>query len=77
MYGEKLNAYKTLMVKSQCRRPLGKPRRRFKDNIEKDLEKIGLEGVEFFHLTQYWNKLGAFLKMIKKHFGFRIMQGNF
>jgi hypothetical protein len=35
--GEKRNAYKLLVGKSEGRRPLGRPRRRWVDNIKMDL----------------------------------------
>jgi hypothetical protein len=38
--GEKRNAYRILMGKSEGRRPLGKPRRRWVDNIKIDLREI-------------------------------------
>jgi hypothetical protein len=35
--GEKRNAYKILLGKSERKKPLGKPRRRWVDNIKMDL----------------------------------------
>jgi hypothetical protein len=35
------NAYKILVRKSEDRRPLGRPRSRFEDNIRMDLKEIG------------------------------------
>jgi hypothetical protein len=42
--GEKLNAYRILVGKPEGNRPLGRPRRRWVDNIEKDLREIGWGG---------------------------------
>jgi hypothetical protein len=39
--GEKRNAYRTLVGKPEGKRPLGRPRRRWVDNIKKDLGGIG------------------------------------
>jgi hypothetical protein len=39
--GEKRNAYKLLVGKSEGKRPLGRPRRRWMDNIRIDLGEIG------------------------------------
>jgi hypothetical protein len=39
--GEKLNAYKILVGKPEGKRPLGKPRRTWEDNIKMDLREIG------------------------------------
>jgi hypothetical protein len=35
------NVYKVLMGKSERKRPLGRPRRRWEDGIRMDLRKIG------------------------------------
>jgi hypothetical protein len=39
--GGKLNAYRTLVGKSEGKRPLGRPRRRWVDNIKMDFREIG------------------------------------
>jgi hypothetical protein len=39
--GEKRNAYRILVGKPEERRPLGRPRRRWVDNIKIDLREIG------------------------------------
>jgi hypothetical protein len=58
--GEKRNAYRILVGKPGGERPLGRPRRRWVDNIEMDLRKIGWGPVGWIHLTQdrdYWRAL--------------------
>jgi hypothetical protein len=39
--GMKRNAYRTLVGKPQRKRPLGRPRHRWEDNIKMDLREIG------------------------------------
>jgi hypothetical protein len=39
--GEKRNAYRILVGKPERRRPVGKPRRRWEDNIKMDLREMG------------------------------------
>jgi hypothetical protein len=39
--GEKMNAYRIFVGKPEGRRPLGRPRRRWVDNIKMDLRDIG------------------------------------
>jgi hypothetical protein len=44
--GEKRNAYRILVGKPECKRPLGRPRRRWVDNIKIDLREIGWYGLD-------------------------------
>jgi len=46
------NAYKILVGKPEGKRPLGRPRRRWEDNIRMDLREIGWEVVYWIHLAQ-------------------------
>jgi hypothetical protein len=39
--GERRGAYKVLVEKSEGRRPLERPRRRWEDNIKMDLREVG------------------------------------
>jgi hypothetical protein len=41
--GKKRNAYRILVGKLKGKRPLGRPKRRWVDNIKMDLSEIGLE----------------------------------
>jgi hypothetical protein len=50
--GEKRNAYMILVGKPEGRRPLGRPRCRWVDNIKMDLREIGWGGVHWIDLTQ-------------------------
>jgi hypothetical protein len=50
--GETRNAYRTLVGKSEGKRPLGRPRRRWVDNIIMDLGEIGWDGVDWIELAQ-------------------------
>jgi hypothetical protein len=45
--GEKRNTYRLSVGKIEGKRPLGRPRRRWVDNIKMDLEEIGLGGVNW------------------------------
>jgi hypothetical protein len=49
--GEKRNAYRILVGKPERRRPLGRPRRRWVDNIKIDLRDIGWDGVDWIDLA--------------------------
>jgi hypothetical protein len=50
--GEKRNAYRLLVGKPEGRRPLGKPRRRWLDNIRMGLVQVGWGGVDWIGLAQ-------------------------
>jgi hypothetical protein len=50
--GEKSNAYKILVGKPEGNRPLGRPRRRWEDNIRIDLREIGWGGMDWIDLAQ-------------------------
>jgi hypothetical protein len=50
--GEKRNAYRILVGNPEGRRPLGRPRRRWVDNIKIDLRKIGWVGMNWIDLAQ-------------------------
>jgi hypothetical protein len=39
--GERRGAYRALVGKPEGRRPLGRPRRRWEDNIKMDLREVG------------------------------------
>jgi hypothetical protein len=43
--GEPRNAYRILVGKPEGKRPLGRPRRRWVDNIKTDLRKTGWDGI--------------------------------
>jgi hypothetical protein len=50
--GEKRNAYRLLVGKSEGMRPLGRPRRRWLDNIRMDLVEVGWGDVDWIGPAQ-------------------------
>jgi hypothetical protein len=50
--GEVRGAYNILVGRPEGRRPLGRPRRRWEDNIEMDLREIGFVDVDWIDLAQ-------------------------
>jgi hypothetical protein len=50
--GEVRGAYKISVGRPQGRRPLGRPRLRWEDNIEMDLREIGFGDMDWIHLAQ-------------------------
>jgi hypothetical protein len=50
--GEKRNVYRLLVGKSEGKRPLGRPRRRWMNNIKMDLLEIGWGDLDWFGVGQ-------------------------
>jgi hypothetical protein len=50
--GEKKNVYRLLVGKQEGKRPLGRPRRSWIDNIKMDLLGIGVNVVDWIGLVQ-------------------------
>jgi hypothetical protein len=46
------NTYKILVRKPEGKRPLGRQRHRWEDNIRRDLREIGWMGVDWIHLVK-------------------------
>jgi hypothetical protein len=47
-----MNAYTILMGKPEGKRPLGRPKRRWVDNIKMDLREIEVDGMDWIDLAQ-------------------------
>jgi hypothetical protein len=50
--GAKRNTYRILVGKPEGKRPLGRPRRRWVDNIKMDHREIGWDGGDWIDLAQ-------------------------
>ena len=50
--GEERGAYRVLVGKQEGKRPLGRPRRRWVDNIRMDLQEVGCGYVDWIGLAQ-------------------------
>jgi hypothetical protein len=62
--GEKRNAYRLLVGKPEGRRPLGRPRRRWLDNIGMDLVEVGWGDVDCIGLAQDRDKWRALVNSV-------------
>jgi hypothetical protein len=49
--GEKRNAYKVSVGKPEGKRPLGRQRRRWVDNIKMDVREVGWGGMDWIDLA--------------------------
>jgi hypothetical protein len=50
--GEGRGVYRVLVGRPKGKRPLGRPRRRWEDNIKLDLREIWIDGVNWIQLAQ-------------------------
>jgi hypothetical protein len=50
--GEKRGVYWVLVGKPRGKRPLGRPKRRWKDNIRMDIQEVGCGGIDWIGLVQ-------------------------
>jgi hypothetical protein len=51
-HGKEEDAYRILMGEPEGKRPLGRPRNMWEDNIKMDLREIGWGGMEWIDLAQ-------------------------
>ena len=49
--GEWRGVYKVLVGKYERKEPLGRPRRRWEDNIKMDLQEVGCGGMDWIELV--------------------------
>jgi hypothetical protein len=50
--GEKRGAYRIFVGRPEGRRPLGRPRHRWEDNIEMDLQNVGWGAMDWIELAE-------------------------
>jgi hypothetical protein len=62
--GEKRPAYSILVGKPEGKRPLGRPRRRWVDNINMNLRGIEWDGMDWINLAQDRDQYRVFLNMV-------------
>jgi hypothetical protein len=57
--GERRSVYRVLVGKTKVKRPLGKLRHRWENNIKMDLQEVGCGGMDWIELAQDRNKWRA------------------
>jgi len=50
--GEKRGVYRLMVGKPEGRRPMGRPRRRWEDNIKTDFQEVGCGDMDWIELAQ-------------------------
>jgi hypothetical protein len=62
--GEGRGAYRVLVGRPEGKKPLGRPRRSWKDNIKMDLREIGIDDVNWIQLAQNRVRWRAFVNTV-------------
>jgi hypothetical protein len=62
--GEVRGAYNILVERPEGRRLLGRPRRRWEDNIKMDLREIGFGNVDWINWAQYRDRWWALVNTV-------------
>ncbi|KAJ4441575.1 hypothetical protein ANN_11431 [Periplaneta americana] len=60
--GESRNAYRVLVGRQEGKRPLGRPRRRWEDNIKTDLREVGYDDRDWINLAQDRDRWRAYVR---------------
>jgi hypothetical protein len=61
---EKMNAYRILVGKPEGKSPLGRPKRRWVDNIKMDLREIVWHGMDWTDMAQDRNQWRALVNTV-------------
>ena len=62
--GKRRDVYRVLVGKPEGKRPLGRPRRRWEDNIKMDLQEVGCGGMDWIGLVQDRDRWWAFVNAV-------------
>jgi hypothetical protein len=63
-YGEGICVYRILVGKPEGKRPLGRPRHRWEDNIKMDLQEVGYGDIDWIELAQNRDRWWALVKAV-------------
>ena len=63
--GERRGVYRILVGKPERKRSLGRPGRKWEDNIKMDLQKVGCGGIDWMELAQDRERWRALVNGVK------------
>ena len=61
---ERRGVHRVLVGKPERKRPLGRPRRRWEDNIKMDLQEVGCGGMDSIEMVQERDRWRALVKAV-------------
>jgi hypothetical protein len=64
-YGEGRGVYRVSVGKPEGKRPLGRPRRRWEDNIKMDLQEVGCGGEDWIGLAKDRDRWRALMSAVR------------
>ena len=64
--GERRGVYRVLVGKPEGKRPLGRPRYRWEDNIKMNLQEVGCGGMDWIELAQDRDRWRALVNAVMK-----------
>jgi hypothetical protein len=62
--GERRGVYGVLVRKPKGKRPLGRPRYRWEDNIKMDLQEVSYGGMDWIELAQHSNRWWVLVNVV-------------
>jgi hypothetical protein len=62
--GEKRDVYRVFVGKYERKRQLGRPRRRWEDNIKVDFQEVGCRGMDWIELAPYRERWRALVNAV-------------
>ena len=62
--GKMIGVYRALVGKPEGKRPLGRHRCRWEDNIKMDLQEVGRGGIDWIDLAQYRDRWRALVNVV-------------
>jgi hypothetical protein len=64
MYRERRGVYRVLVRKPEGKRPLGRHRRRWENDIKMDIREMGCGGMDWIDPAQDWNRWRALVNAV-------------